>query len=410
MMTPGPGLTAARRPEAGGASGPGPKAPLGKHLRVLLPENGSGRRDRRRDAHAMRLRLQGFTGIDRLKACGRVPVNPVGGTVLRVSETAEGRRAGIAGLMACGSPWACPVCARRIAAKRAEEVGAVLHAVAREEGSAGLLTLTIRHSRKDTLRDMWAALSAAWGSVTSGKGWVKDQETFAVRGWVRTVEYSHSPETGHHLHVHAVIVFDGPTSPQMMEEMGSRAFGRWERSLSRKGFSAIADKGGLDIRPINLTADSIEAVAEYVSKAAFEVTSTHTKKGRGDSRSAFEILADACQGEADSIELWWLWEQTSLGRKQVTYSRGLREWARVAPEESDEEIVSEDMHGDDQIALPAETWAAMRDEVADLLDAVELGGLAAAESWLRSRGLAYRVVAVSGPDTIGPPRPDGPLE
>ncbi|WP_344414569.1 protein rep [Pseudonocardia ailaonensis] len=201
--------------------------------------------------------------------------------MLRLSETAEGRRAGVAGLMACGSPWACPVCARRIAGRRASDVAEVLTAVERSQGSAGLLTLTMRHSRKDTLRDMWAALSAAWGSVTSGRGWVKDQEVFGIRGWIRTTEYTHSPETGHHLDVHAVIVFEDRLSRDLMEEAGYRAFERWERALTRKGFSAIADKGGLDMRPIVLTADSIEQVAEYVSKAAFEVTSTHTKRVEG---------------------------------------------------------------------------------------------------------------------------------
>lgn len=377
------------------ACAPGPEGPrLGKHLRRVLPVDvDRARRGRRAEAYGMRRRLQGFTSIDRLKACGRVPVNPVGGTVLRVSETDQGRRAGIAGTMSCGSPWACPVCARRIAAQRAKDVAGVLTAVAKSGGSAGLLTLTMSHSRKDTLRDMWAALSAAWGSVTSGRGWVADQETFGIRGWIRTVEYTHNPVTGHHLHVHAVIAFTELTSADMMAEMSYRAFHRWERALTRKGFHAIADKGGLDMRPIHMTGESIEQVAEYVSKAAFEVASPATKKGRGDSRSAFEILADACQGDADSIELFWLWEATSLGKRQVTYSRGLRDWARVGREKSDDEITAEDMKGDDQIALPAETWKAVRDEVADLLDAVELGGIPAAERWLRSRGLAYALVA-----------------
>ncbi|RTL66805.1 MAG: hypothetical protein EKK42_15565 [Pseudonocardiaceae bacterium] len=264
--------------------------------------------------------------------------------------------------------------------------------MAESGGSVGLLTLTIRHSRTDTLRDMWAALSAAWGAVTSGRGWVADQQVFGIRGWVRTTEYTHSPETGHHLHVHALVIFDGPTSPDMMGEMGSRAFGRWQRALGRNGFTAVEDRGGLDIRPVRLDADSIEQVAEYVSKAAFEVTSTSTKRGRNGSRSAFEILADAVQGEADSIELWWLWEAASLGKRQVTYSRGLREWARVGREESDEEIVStDDLAGDDQVVLPAATWKAVRDRVTDLLDALEIGGIDAAVRWLRSRSLAYQL-------------------
>lgn len=308
---------------------------------------------------------------------------------MRGTETSEGLQTGLAGLMACGSPWACPVCARRIAAQRARDVAGVLQAVADTGGCAGLLTLTIRHRKHHKLEDLWEALSTAWGAVTSGRSWVKDRELFGVRGTIRTVEYTHSPDTGHHLHVHAVIVFEDPISPEMMEEFGYRAFARWERALTRKGFDAVADRGGLDMRPIHLSGDSIEAVAEYVSKAAFEVTSSATKQGRGDSRSAFQILADAVQGEADSIELWWSWERVSSGKKQVTYSRGLREWARIGREKTEEEIVSEDLKGEDLLVIPPETWKVIVDDVADLLDAIELGGVEAGERWLRSRGLAY---------------------
>ncbi|GAA1839741.1 hypothetical protein GCM10009836_18660 [Pseudonocardia ailaonensis] len=67
----------------------------------------------------------------------------------------------------------------------------------------------------------------------------------------------------------------------------------------------------------------------------------------------------------------------------------MREWAGVGREESDEEIVETDMGGEDQLALPAETWEAIRDDVADLLDAAEIGGVEAAEKWLQSRGLKY---------------------
>lgn len=341
----------------------------------------------------MRRVLQGFTTIDRLKACGRVPVNQHnGGAVIRGTTTSEGLQTGIAGLMRCGSPWACPVCARRIAVERAKDVARVLQAVADTGGSAALLTLTIRHRKHHRLVDLWDALSSAWGRVTSGRGWTEDRELFGIRGTIRTVEYTHSPDTGHHLHLHAVVVFTEQHSPEYMTEMGYRAFGRWARALERKGFDAVAEKGGLDVRPIRLDGDSIESMAEYVSKAAFEVASSVTKKGRSGNRSAFQILADACQGEADSIELWAEWERASLGRKQVTYSRGLREWARVGREKSGAEIVSKDMQGEDLLVLPAETWKAIRDaDIVGLLDCIELGGVGAGIRWLRSRGLAFSV-------------------
>jgi hypothetical protein len=45
------------------------------------------------------------------------------------------------------------------------------------------------------------------------------------------------------------------------------------------------------------------------------------------------------------------------------------------------------MHGDDQLVIPAESWPAVRDDLAELLDTAESGGAAAARQWLELRGL-----------------------
>ena len=62
---------------------------------------------------------------------------------------------------------------------------------------------------------------------------------------------------------------------------------------------------------------------------------------------------------------------------------------RLGREATDEEIVEEDQHGDDALILPSETWEAVRDRVADLLDAAEVDGVAGAIDWLDRRGLRW---------------------
>jgi hypothetical protein len=52
----------------------------------------------------------------------------------------------------------------------------------------------------------------------------------------------------------------------------------------------------------------------------------------------------------------------------------------------DQEIVKDDQHGDDVAILPAETREAVRDRVAELLDAAEVDGVADATAWLVRRG------------------------
>jgi hypothetical protein len=128
-----------------------------------------------------------------------------------------------------------------------------------------------------------------------------------------------------------------------------------------------------------MTGDSIEAVADYISKVTHEITSPTTKDGRGCNRAPFRILLDfLATGNADDYDLWVVWEQTSHNRRQVTWSRALRAWAGLARERRDEEVAAQDHHGDDMFVLPPATWEAIRDgDVADLLDAIELGGVEA---------------------------------
>ncbi|MEK7247378.1 MAG: hypothetical protein AAB092_02790, partial [Chloroflexota bacterium] len=69
-------------------------------------------------------------------------------------------------------------------------------------------------------------------------------------------------------------------------------------------------------------------VGAYVAKAngtAREMTAGHLKQGRGTSRSPMQLLADAIDGHTDSRTRWAEYEHGMHGRRQLTYSRGLRE-------------------------------------------------------------------------------------
>lgn len=350
------------------------------------------RRDRRREAIAARARLWEWTSLPRLRNCGRVTYTSVGGPVLRISEDEQGRRrAGVAGLQSCGSPWACPVCARKIAGERADELREVLGAVAAVGGSVHMLSFTMRHNAGQPLRMLWKALSAAWRAVTSGRAVARERERFGILGMVRVVEATHG-ERGWHLHVHALVAFDGPVSRELAAELGGAMFGRWERALVRKGLAApIEDRGGLDVRPVDLGAGSIDATAEYLSKITVEITGGAMKDGRRGNRSPFAILRDAlATGLADDCELWLEWEQASRGRRQIAWSKGFREWAGLQVERTDEEIAAEDKGGTDVLAVDPADWPALRPRLADLLDVAEREGEDAATAWLTVRGIGWQ--------------------
>jgi Replication protein len=315
--------------------------------------------------------------------------------VLRVSGTEEERTAGYAGLVTCGSVWACPVCAAKIAARRAAELSAVMRTVLAQGGSASLVTLTMRHRVGQRLTDCWEALSAAWRGVISGKQWLADQELGGLLGWVRVVEATHG-RNGWHLHVHVLVCWQRSVSLQLAQEIGSRMWQRWTKALERRGFTSWQHRGGVDVRRASLQADNL---SRYFTKLAREITSSHIKESRGG-RSPFKIVTDGLQtGDADDLALWAEWEQASFGRRQLTWSLGehdLRKLAALGAEQSDEEIAQEDLAGEDVLAFPHPTWdALLRAELTtDLLDAAELGGVEGACAFLTERALAYVPVAV----------------
>src|SRR4051794_1660166 len=351
------------------------------------------RLSRRQRAH-LRRQLREITTLPRLRDCGAKTVTGTGGPLLRVSGQEDERVAGYAGLVTCGSTWACPTCAGKIAARRADELSTVMRTVLAAGGSASLITLTMRHHAGQGLSQCWDALASAWRGVISGQQWRDDQELGGLLGWVRVVEATHG-RNGWHLHVHVLVCWKRSVPLGLAQGIGSRMWQRWTKALERHGFTSWKHRGGVDVRMASLGTDNL---ARYFTKLAREVTYSHTKESRGG-RSPLGIVTDGLQtGDADDLALWQEWEQASFGRRQLTWSLGehdLRKLSGLAAQ-SDEEIAAEDLKGTDAIALPHPTWQTLLDRelTTDLLDAAELAGVAGACTFLTTRGLAFLPVVV----------------
>jgi hypothetical protein len=368
---------------------------LGNHANRVSPAGQSAdpnarRRANRRRRSNLRHKVRGLTSLPRLRDCGAKTVTGFGGPILRVSSTDAGRVAGYAGLVTCGSTWACPCCAAKISARRAEELSQVMRHVLTAGGSASLITLTMRHHSGHRLKDLWQALSSAWRGVISGKQWIADQGLGGLLGWVRVVEATHG-RNGWHLHVHALVCWERSVSLELVQDIGHRMWQRWTRVLERKGFTSWKHRGGVDVRMATLQTDNL---AHYFNKLAGEITSSQTKESRGG-RSPFKLLTDGLRtGDADDLDLWGEWEQSSFGRRQLTWSLGdhdLRKIADLGAEQSDEEIADEDLAGEDTIALPHPTWEALLlgELTTDLLDVAEIAGVEGACDFLTQRGLPF---------------------
>jgi replication protein len=340
---------------------------------------------------------------DRLRACGWTSVLPNGDAVARGSVRPDlAIVAGYAGLSTCGSTWRCAVCGAKIAYLRAEDLGWVLEWAKKNGHTVAMATLTMRHNRKHRLADSWNAATTAWGRITSGRRWAKIKDRFGLLGWARAMEATYGEMFGWHPHIHAILVLEGPVSPGMVRELGEQMFSIWEKGLARKGYTALRDSGGLDIRVS--TEATEQRLAEYfVKQLAVEATHGAFKEGRQHGLTPLQILAAfGATGDMAYLALWHEWERASYGRQQLTWSMGLREMAGLAAEEvTDDEAAAEEAGGgEDLLQLPAATWRVIRPKSWELLDVIETEGLVGAERWLRVRGLGYGVIRVPG---VAPP-------
>ncbi len=379
-------------------------------LRAELDER---RQVKRTERYEARQGLREWTSLDRLKPCGWTAVND-GGPVVRVTQnplTGE-RRAGFAGLATCGSVWACPVCSEKIQATRRAELLALITAASKRGCSVLLVTLTMRHTAGDSLKELWDTLSGAWSAVQRDGTYRRRRDSFGLVGWVRAVEATIG-EHGWHLHIHALVILEGQVSQERAEVFGELLWAPWHRYLSkRKGREPVRD--AFDVR---VGKGALEELGEYLAKQTYdgddvdraelaevyrgsyeglaaEVTLSSHKSGRGkSSRTPFEVLRDAqATGLYEDCVRWLEWEKASKGRRQLTWSEGLREWAQLEEELSDEAVADEEMGGDDVLALAPETWRAVRRHSWMILDMVENLGRDGLVAWLDARGLEWSVV------------------
>lgn len=307
--------------------------------------------ERRRVRWGARAMLWQASSLKAVRCCGRVLHNDAigdpddGQSVVVKRREVDGRMvASLHGLMTCGSVWACPRCSAVIANTRAAEIGAAVRECYRRGGRAYLLTLTMRHSRRDGLADLWDSLSKGWRSVFGTRQWtgqkertvqrkgglalrpeiMGDAERFDIAGVTRAVEATYGkPELGGHgwhLHIHALVFSATSLSSGLIENCESvfgcgvdrdwlsrnafaaRIYQRWSQGLIKAG-CRIPGVVAVDLREID--DEGAEYIGRYLSKATYDVATriglemgagASTKDARAErNQTPFELLADLAE-------------------------------------------------------------------------------------------------------------------
>lgn len=266
------------------------------------------------------------------------------------------------GLVTCKSVWSCPVCSARISALRKDELNQLL-AWSRAEGHAVvMLTLTARHSRATNLDWFLEGMKLAGRRLRQSRKW----RGLGLVGSVAAQEVTHSFRNGWHVHGHWLLLL--PVDPDAALAAVEDLRAEWLRSLGKSGLS-----GG----DAAFQVQSASAAGEYVGKfgAAEELALGHVKQGRAGSRSPWQLLADARDGDARAAALFREYSLAFKGRRQLVWSPGLKDLAgvnEVSDDETSGDIVSETVVRSWQGS--GDCWRSAARRRCALLDAVETGG------------------------------------
>ncbi len=295
----------------------------------------------------------------------------------------KGAAAWLGGVIRCNSVWICAVCARRIAELRKQELQEAIDNAVRLGFGVILVTLTFPHGLGDVLATILKKFSKAQRVFKSGKAAVARREKIGFLGEIRTLEVTHGAN-GWHPHAHSLWILDHVPTQEEMEAIQSEVYQAWRNACLKSGLPEPSKEHGVDVR-------GARNAAAYVAKWGFamEIAGGTSKRGKTGSRSPWQLLADATEGDQRAALLWREFALAFFGKRQLFWSRGLRDKLKIAPELTEQELLDLDDKRSQQVAmLDLDTWYCVRK--AGALEAVlrsavdDIPGLYALLNHLRS--------------------------
>lgn len=270
---------------------------------------------------------------------------------------------------ACGSVWLCPYCAAKVGRGRVAELRRAVDA-ARDAGLVvTLATFTVGHKRTDHLRGLVDELTGAMRWWRSGRSWLELAGRFGYVGSVRNLEVTWGEGTGWHPHAHALLFTERPLSEHDQSELAAR----WVVAVERMGGYA-AQAVGLKF------SDADNDVAGYLSKAerelygevgadderrgwgaAEELAYWHTKRSRKNERLTPWGLVRGlvATGWAEYADRFVEYAAAFHGRRQLYWSKGLRDRLGLGVEATDSELAEAEGEAEVLYVFTDDEWRAV---------------------------------------------------
>lgn len=265
-----------------------------------------------------------------VKNCMRVMT----GDSVGISLNIRSNRAHFVGLATCGSVWDCPICSAKIAMRRNEEVKQARERWVKNEGYLVLVTYTIRHNKRDSLKDLARVVTDAIRYVHSGRDYQKFKKEYGLAGTISGTEVLLNMLNGWHYHKHQLLFLKRDADSKEYNQIEIQSFleDKYLEYIRSMGYDAIS---GIAVNVSDPdTGDG--KLPEYICKWGIENEVMTVDEKTTVGLSPFELL-DTDEYREEFIE----YSIAMKGKRRLTWSNGLRDLLGLDKEKTDDEIASE---------------------------------------------------------------------
>lgn len=324
----------------------------------------------------------------RTAQCGSVLI----ASSVGVNHSIRHKRAFFTGLLMCGRVWTCPVCSAKIQERRRLEISQGMEWAYLVGQKCIMVTFTFPHTSFDNLLDLLTKQAKAFKLLRTGISWQNHKEKIGFIGLIRSLELTIGLN-GWHPHTHELWIVDESCNA---EDLFKVVLNRWEDACINTGLLQPEKQRDFRKRAVDIkdNATNSDYLQKFDNSKAWGVDREIAKSSSKSSSSGchpFELLCECTSNLPLSkevrSEMFILYAEAMKGKKQLTWSRGLKKLVGII-DKTDEEICEEP----DEIAIllgqiTPKRWKLVLKESAEaeILYRAEIGGWSKVEEWFHQR-------------------------
>lgn len=276
---------------------------------------------------------------ERVSGCLRLPIPK---SLIEIYHAHQTNTVHYGGLVVCGSVWHCPVCAAKVAQRRLLELQGAIVTARGMKYQIAMTTFTISHHNREPASDVLKKLLDNYQQFWRGRAIQRIKDQIGYLGKVRSLEVTYG-QNGWHAHIHTLLFYaDSSVLSTRLIELSFKE--RWQTTVLKGGDYASLEHG------VTLkSADDF--IAEYMAKfnhlprsawtEAHEVVHSHKKKSNKNGATPMQLLSMSAYGDLLAGEIWREYATAFKGKRQLSWSPGLKNYLQVGEDKSDYDLATE---------------------------------------------------------------------